>query len=216
MKYLITSLALLLLFINTAFSQKQDDCLKTDLIPILVNDKYGFCDKDGRIVIAPKFDEAEPFVINKLYYIINKDKNYGKADFATVKLKDKYYRINKSGKLVFKFNPDEIEEVREYKKPVYKEFNEGNKKGIKLDSTVIINCLYDEIYHPDFYDNEFPFRVKKDNKYGMIDTNGKLLIPAIYDDIYYNYRDYISAGLLKVRQGNKIFYIDYCGNQYIK
>ncbi|MBO9700370.1 MAG: WG repeat-containing protein [Sporocytophaga sp.] len=216
MKFLFTFLALLHLLINTSFAQKQDDCLKADLIPILVKGKFGFCDKEGRIVIAPKFDDAEPFVINMLYYIFNKDKIYGKADFATVKLKDKYYRIDKSGKPVFKFNPDEIEQVREYKEPVYKEFEEGDKKGIKLDSTVIINCLYDEIYHPDFYYKEFPFRVKKDNKYGIIDANGKLLIPVIYDDIYYNYRDYISAGLLKVRQENKVFYIDYCGNQYVK
>jgi hypothetical protein len=103
-----------------------------------------------------------------------------------------------------------------YQEPKMVTFKHENKIGVKLDTTIVIQSIYDEIYHTDFYDKSIPFRVKKDGKYGIVDFTGKVLIPIIYDEIFYNYGEYFHIDLVKVRLKKRVFYVDYCGNKYLK
>jgi hypothetical protein len=68
MKIVLLALTLTILNVSISFSQNRDECPKADLIPILVKNKYGYCNKQGKIIIPPIYDEAEPFIRNMLYY----------------------------------------------------------------------------------------------------------------------------------------------------
>ena len=50
----------------------------------------------------------------------------------------------------------------------------------------------------------------------MVDFTGKVFVPIIYDEIFNNYGEYFHIDLVKVRLKKRVFYVDYCGNKYLK
>jgi hypothetical protein len=216
MRKILTLVLFLIFTINLSFSQNSKDCPKTDLIPILVKNKYGYCDKQKNIIIEPTFDDAEPFLQNKLYGdYYNENQKYGDENYATVIIKGEYFRIDKSGKVICKYNPDAIDEAAEARDDEFNYFFKDNKVGVKIDSTIRIDCIYESINSFSSTKDTY-FRVQKNNKYGVVDSHGNILIPIEYDDILYGFSDYLKVGLLKVKLENKVFFIDYCGNKYLK
>ena len=150
------------------------------------NDKWGYKDKNGKIVIPAKYDFAYNFSeglaaveINGKYGFINHkgdmviqpkyDSTYKfYKGFATVKVNDRYGLINKAGKTVL---------------PV----------------------KYDWIYF-----TEGMGRVKLDGKYGFIDSSGYFVVPLQYEEA-----GLFSEGLAGVRKGDKCGYINKTGTMVI-
>jgi len=71
----------------------------------------------------------------------------------------------------------------------------------------IISCIYE--YVERIGDNE-EFRVKNNDKYGVVDKTGKEIIPRIYD-----YIGYFSEGLALVEKNNDFYYVDKTGKEFI-
>lgn len=86
-------------------------------------------------------------------------------------------------------------------------------KGLALDGTVLFD-LDDEVdYVEDFRGNYA--RVEKDDKYGLIDRNGNLVLPIEYDDIpVVDYSDYpyFHQGYQPVEKDGCIAIVDMQGN----
>lgn len=206
-----------LILSNITIAQINNECKSSpELIPILVKEKYGYCNKNGEIIIKPKFDDAEPFMRDWLYYSLdNENQKYGDINYASVVIKNKHYRIDKNGSIMCEWNPDLIDRNSMYQEKDFEFIQENNKIGIKVDSIIKIKCIYDEI-KPLSNSRSNYFIVKLNNKYGVIDINENVLIPFKFEKLTNGDLDYNKIGLLKATLNNKIFYIDFCGNEYIK
>ena len=176
------------------------------LARVKLNGKYGYINKQGALVIPFKYVIAEDFSegyaavgINKEEYgFINKQGSIMlpldsylrgfieiapfKNGYTNVKTKKdkKYIFIDKHGRNAIK--PD----MREPYDAIYDGLyvfsnNPLGKKGLKkLDGTIILEPTYDDIL---IYENGY-FSVIKGDKWGVIDRNGKLIVPCKYDYIW--------------------------------
>ncbi len=164
--------------------------------------KVGVIDKSGKTIIEPQYSDV---------YIPNPTKD------VFICFTDEASKvINSSGELIL----DQFENVSalatsdsillEFEKDVLK-YKKGNLYGlISIDGNVLTPAVYDEITSL----NERPGRllVKKDEKVGVIDTKGNIVIPinfqAIKGDGYYSNQDgYLKAGyILSEKTKTGIFY----------
>jgi len=80
------------------------------------------------------------------------------------------------------------------------------------DKKIIIPCTYDEAFpFPQFLAMDGLARIKINNKFGFINLDGTLVIPAIYDDAEDFGMD--STYSVRVKKENQILYIDNTGKQ---
>lgn len=159
------------------------------------NAKYGYIDITGKVVLQFKYDEATEFKDGK----------------AVVKIKEKYYLIDKMGKNLTKEGYDGgIGESSEGLRGVYK-----NKKGgyINNKGEVIIPLKYDEI-------EDFRYGiavVTLNNKDALIDKTGKEKMGFIYDEIvFYRENQNIKSELFLVIKNKKVGYINEKGETVIE
>ncbi len=185
-----------------------------DLFPSFENDDYvslyGFINKQGYMVIEPKFDEAEDFseglamviVEGKNGYIEKSGKyqirpqyNYSSVffseGFAVVRKEDKSFFINKNGDSVFT-------EKYEYAKPFTESLAAVEKNGkwgyINHQGQMIIEPSFDRVQS--FSEGLAPVQVN--GKWGFIDQNG-----VIHIDSQYEYATGFSDGLAAVAINSK-------------
>ena len=107
------TLTLLLSIVFSSYAQKKTDSLSyPDLIPILKNGLYGYCDKDKNIIIDPKFELAFFFEKDLSFENIKdpKKKIFGSNAYATVLQNERAVRIDKKGKVVYQFNSEDFNE----------------------------------------------------------------------------------------------------------
>ena len=85
---------------------------------------------------------------------------------------------------------------------------QNDKTGYKHRETgeILLSCIYDEAY--EFRENRAS--VKRNGKWGFIDTAGNEIIPCIYDKAY-NF----SKGRARVERNGKYGFIDTAGNEII-
>ena len=149
------------LFINSLFSQN----LKKNelLIPYRDGKLWGLCDTLGVIKVKPFADETFDFKIN--------DNFSGKY----------FFRVNNIQKIIDN-NENVLLENKEYDSISIQYFNSGievykkKKVGVVLNGKEIIPCMYDRI-------NEIQngsYEVVKNDKYGLINSFGKMIIPVKY------------------------------------
>lgn len=125
------------------------------------NDKYGFINKSGQLVIPLQFEYALDF-------------NKG---LAKVYKNNKCGFINTKGELVI---PLILNDTRYYNWYSHQEVEliQNGKKGLLfIDEGTYIPCEYDEIVQ--IY-NKWVM-VKKNGKWGWVDHSGKTMIPCRYD-----------------------------------
>ncbi|SEH95784.1 WG containing repeat-containing protein [Paenimyroides aquimaris] len=107
-----------MLLLSTVFSsyaqEKNDGLPYPDLIPILENGLYGYCDKDKNIIIEPQFEGAAFFGedLDFLDIKVPKKKIFGSSAYATVWQDGQRMRIDKKGNVVYQYNPDDFNEIR--------------------------------------------------------------------------------------------------------
>lgn len=204
-------------------------CLSDGLAKVKKDDKYGFIDARGNVVIVPQYRYADNFnqgiarvsldyahdgIIDKKGSVLLPLQYDRIADFeeelAMVEKDNKYGFVNKQGKIVIPLQYD-----ANYDEVIY--FDEGlatvfvKDKGYgSIDKTgkVVIPLQYDESYGF----SEGLAKVKKDDKYGFIDKTGKIVIPFSYE---YETGDYFSNGLTSVTVKDKIGFIDKMGKVVI-
>lgn len=125
------------------------------------NDKYGYEDAFGELVIPCIYDDAYSF----------------SGGFAAVKVGGKWGFINTCGEVIVPCIYDEVANVSEgFAKVKY-----GNKYGfINTDGEEVVPCIYDFAH---FISDGF-IEVRKNRKYGVVNSRGEVILPCIYDDVY--------------------------------
>lgn len=196
------------LYKNTSNKQSNSTVTKNDfLYPVFVNNKYGYINNLGKLIIKPQFDAADDFT----------------DDLAKIKISDKYGFIDKTGKIIIK---PELEDVNHFSEglavvKILGKYGFINKKG-----EVVIDPQFDEANN--FSDGfarvseNYGAVIKKTEssetrrkKEGYIDKSGKYLIAFNSAHITADLDDF-SEGLAVVRVNNKYGYINKRGEKIIQ
>jgi len=147
------------------------------------NDKYGYKDKNGRIIIPAKYDNAWWF----------------SEGLAAVKINGKYGFIDKNDRLVIPANYDTTKWFSEGLAPV----NINGKYGfIDRKGNMVIEPRFGNTYG---FKKGFA-TVEIDGKYGLIDKTGKTVLPVKYEMIFF------TEGMGRVGLEGKYGFIDRNGN----
>lgn len=185
---------------SPSVSSSPNEVAEKMLIPFRKGDKWGFSDENKKIIIEPKYDDANPFSEGLA--------SVGQGDYDT----GKFGFIDKQGKIIVPFIYDEAESFGEGLAKVGIGDNKTRKYGF-IDKTgkVIIPISYDAVYSfsgdlAAVCQHETP----ESKKCGFIDKSGKESIPLKYQDA-----DSFSEGLSVVKQNGKYGFIDKTGNLVI-
>ena len=196
---------------------------------VIKNGKHGIYYKSGKQCIPIEYDDIERLYTN--YWLTTKDgkvglcwsngnqifptnykdisilrrEEYGKYDFFIVK-KDKYTILNSHGKAIF---PTQYDEIRQHNDYYILEnssgtdclFNSGELvKGILVDYYVAPFLHQENGQTKKYYD------FKKDNLWGIIDGDGCIHIPALYQErprFVYNCNENLSLCLVANYKGKR-------------
>ena len=196
---------------------------------VIKNGKHGIYYKSGKQCIPIEYDDIERLYTN--YWLTTKDgkvglcwsngnqifptnykdisilrrEEYGKFDFFIVK-KDKYTILNSHGKAIF---PTQYDEIRQHNDYYILEnssgtdclFNSGELvKGILVDYYVAPFLHQENGQTKKYYD------FKKDNLWGIIDGDGRIHIPALYQEhlrFVYNCNENLSLCLVANYKGKR-------------
>lgn len=153
--------------------------LLEELLPIMQHHKIGFIDKNGNVVIQPVYDDF-------------KGKSFSRTHTsACVKKNNKWGIIASDGHTIADFEYDFIfpsisyytnyQEDDDYFKQLYTACKNHQWGVLKNDGSIFIEFgKYDWI---DGYDSGI-VRVKKKEKWGIIDYMGQIALPVEYDNIW--------------------------------
>lgn len=192
-----TLLILLLLLIGFT-TQAQIELLKDSK-----SGKWGFIDENGEWVIQPQFEAGEDF------YDYN---------FTFVKKGGKWGLIDVKGEVVLPFV---------YEKPGYAEYDDdmipvakSKKHGMvnKKTGTEIISCIYDKklAFQENFYwSSRMLLLAIKENKAGLIDSAGTVIIKLAYDNSeepFMAIETALKSGTILASQNKRKGLIDNAGN----
>lgn len=196
---------------------------------VIKNGKHGIYYKSGKKCIPIEYDDIKRLYTN--YWLTTKDgkvglcwsngnqifptnykdisilrrEEYGKYDFFIVK-KDKYTILNSHGKAIF---PTQYDEIRQHNDYYILEnssgtdclFNSGELvKGILVDYYVAPFLHQENGQTKKYYD------FKKDNLWGIIDGDGRIHIPALYQEhlrFVYNCNENLSLCLVANYKGKR-------------
>jgi hypothetical protein len=182
---------------------------KLILLPIKVDDKWGYMNLDGKIEIPATYEEAGLFhedfaavVQNGKFGFISKankfvvDPKFDEAyDFsdgrAIVELKDKMGLIDRNGFLIFDPIYDDIGPISEGKIYVKKDSLYGFYTKNKIS---IIPEKFEEV---ESFENNIS-RVRINGKEGIIDSVGSFVVMPLYDEI-----EFFSDSLLIYMENDK-------------
>jgi hypothetical protein len=153
--------------------------------------KFGYADKNGKVVIQPQFTAGNEF----------------SEGLAAVRIGEKFGYIDTTGKMVIQPQYD-----------IAKPFSEGIAY-VQIDNRDAYIDKTGKRINTDYFYNCKPFAegfaavgiVEGDGKYGYIDKTGKIAISSKFDEA-----DSFSEGLAKVKFNGKIGYIDTTGNFVIQ
>jgi len=160
---------------------------KKNLFSFRQNNRVGFIDKSGRVLINPQFDGAFDFYEGR----------------ASVKIGDKWGVINQSGTMVVNPQYDFVTRFREGLAAIRMKDQNGY---IDTSGKIVIN--------PQFK-NARPFAdglaaVQVGDKWGFVDQSGKLVINPQFD-----FADDFAEGLTDVKIGDSWGFVDKAGKLVI-
>lgn len=207
-----------------ALSSCKHKSLSLKLIPVKSGDKWGYIDKQGKILINPQFNDAH-FFLDGLALVRSSDDKYGyigeggkyvinpmykdASSFSeglacVVKENAKPEYVDACGKTQFVAEQAEIcGAFKEDRAPVS---IKGKWGFLDRSGKVAISPQFDAVMP--FSDGLAGFCTKtnEDRKWGYIDQNGKIVIPAQFDHV-----GKFSEGVAAVYNGKSYGYIDQTG-----
>lgn len=197
------------------------------LIPVNRNGKIGYLDSvSKKIAIAPQFHLGLFFQedCNLLSSESIEERKYGTEDYATVEIKEETMRIDKKGKIVYRYKQDELGKCTKlFIAPLYTSYEKNNRYGVRKRnrsgvfsaSDIYIQPMYQYTYVLDSSDGENPMIVAINNdRFGIIDKNNNTILPFIYQDIKKN-KSWRDANLFSVSMDGKHYYfVDKNGTDY--
>lgn len=152
---------------------------------VVQDNKYGFIDKGGKVIIPLIYEEASSFV----------------NSYAAAKLNGKWGFIDMANKTIVPFIYDKALSFFE------------NRAAVKLNGSWGYIDNKGEVKVPIKYYRTFRFSngyapVNLNGRYGFVDLNGVEVIPPIYDDVY-SYKN----GVAKVVLNGKTLFVDSTGKE---
>ncbi len=163
--------------------------------------KFGCVDTKGNVVLPFVYESVSNSKTDDDYVSLVKDYEYGYADLKGNLLVPTIYN------LAYEFLDDKYFSSRSSNDSsrFVVENNERQWGCVDIKGNVVVPFVYQEMW---------PFEgglaaVQKDDKWGFVNTSGKIVINTKYDDL----RDSKISGLNYVKKGNKWGFIDANGNQ---
>ncbi|WP_310484382.1 WG repeat-containing protein [Chamaesiphon sp. VAR_48_metabat_403] len=133
-----------------------------DLFRFIRNDRFGYIDSTGKIIIPAQFDRAENF----------------SEGLATVEVGGKFGCIDKTGKLVIPARFNFINKFKNGLAAANTDEREGKVGYIDRTGKLVISARFNEAR--EF--SEGLAAVKIDRKFGYINSQGKVIIPFQFDE----------------------------------
>ncbi|TXF76146.1 WG repeat-containing protein [Chryseobacterium sp.] len=188
------------------------------LIPQKIEGKFGFVNQKGKMVIKPEYSNVGFFAedCNLLNSPNEKVQKFGSKKYASVRLNGTDFRIDENGKRVYQFKDSDLGKCKpEFKAQLFHAFVLGNYYGIIEDSKFVnaadyrqyqIYPQYDYLHILEGDDLKNPMIIaSRDNRFGIIDVNNRVIVPFIYSDIKRNFA-WKLARLFEVTQDGKNYY----------
>lgn len=171
------------------FVHKTENCAYNENLSVVIKDnKYGYVNKKGEVLISPRFDEAFSF----------------DDGLALIRQDDKYGYINPKGEIVIRPQFDNAWGFWDGRAKIAQDDKFGfiDKKG-----TIVIKPIYAET--GDWFEYGL-VRVKIGEKWGFIDKSGNIVIAPIYDQAE-DFSEGLAMVGIKDDDDHKFGYIDPTG-----
>ncbi len=174
--------------LNTEYDNLTYSNIKNRFI-IKQGNKYGFCDFDNGVIVPALYEEVKTY---------DRTSNIFVKDFSN----DKWGMYNVDGDLITKPQFEELFPITNHELFCIAK-QDGLKGVIRKDGIVLAKCEYNEIRSSGVqYDN---FLALKKEKWGAIDSNGKILAECRFDevDLFHNSIITVGNGLYSIKTKNK-------------
>ncbi|KFF15893.1 WG repeat-containing protein [Chryseobacterium sp. JM1] len=171
---------------------------KATLFPLKKGDKWGFADEKQKFIIAPQYDFASPFVEYKIYD--SQQKTYKNVMSANVKLEKKSKCILEDNTEI---NCASLEDLSTSIETSFYEISQDDytKQRKRTDDKNLesisqipqdIRNKYQKIEA--FQNSSLLFLVKNNEKSGIIDNTGRIIVPLVNDFIEGHVYETTTAG----------------------
>lgn len=176
---------------------------KEGYLKVKKNGKYGVINSLGKTIIQPKYDE----IASDGFY--NSNIKYSASGFILRIKTDngyKYGYANNQGKVLIEPMYDELDRINEIENEndIYLIYANKGKYGLIKNKKQLLNENFDEI---EYDSNSKMLMINNNGKYGVINLEGKQILPIEYDSISFG-GDYINT---EKNEEKKIY--DLNGNQ---
>lgn len=192
------------IFLVPKLINKQDNVKLTEIAEndikyykLRKDEKTGIIDKEGNIVIEPKYADIHIPNPTTDLFICTTSNNYNNSDWKAYNSKNEQILTNYASVEAISIN--QLTSTVPYEKNVLK-YKEGNLYGlVDFQGKKILPANYEEISNIDY--KEGYLKVKKEGFYGVVTIEGKTILKPEYSDIladgYYNASSkYSKAGFL--------------------
>lgn len=196
-----------------------------ELIPKKEGKLLGYVRHDGTMAIPAKYNIAMFFAedCNLQQSPNRRVQKYGSADYATVEINKKSYRIDKTGKTVYTYKNSDLGICKSaYTEQKYTVVVLGTKYGLAHTENAattkvkyLIKPQYEfmHLLEGDDLDNPMVVAVKND-KFGVVNKKNQVIIPFEYNDIKTNYTWKIAKMFQVSQDGADYYYIDINNHAY--
>ncbi len=192
------------------------------LIPKKQDGKFGYVNQKGKFIIQPEYHIAVFFYedCNLLNSPNVKLRKFGTADYATVEKDEISYRVDRTGKRVYQYKQSDLTKCphKEYVQQLFQVYTMNGFFGIIEKATFEnpydykqfkIYPQYDYLFILEGDDVANPMIIaSKNNVFGVVDVNGKVIIPFEYSDIKRNFSWKLGKMFEVSKDSKNYYYVD--------
>lgn len=197
------------------------------LIPQKMNGKFGYINQKGKVIIRHEYSNVGFFTedCNLLNSPNAKAKKYGSDQYASVHLNGLDFRIDQAGKRVYLYKATDLGKCTpEFKSQLFHGYIMNDAFGIIEDSKfenpgdyrhfkIYPQYSYLHIMEGDDLENPMIIAAKND-WFGVIDVNNKIIIPFEYSDIKRNFSWKLAKLFEVTKDGVNYYYVDASNKAY--